>query len=142
MPSAWDAWNIGLTGKEFPSVFRRGELVENNPVRTIIRLYRDYLKPGTIKSYPTEDYPSSFFVQDIILYKKLGRIDFRTEVDWWEDKTMLKVQFPLNVKVRRQYMKFRMDSLKDQPEMKLLMRKHNMKYRLLNGWIYQTAVMV
>jgi alpha-mannosidase len=96
-PSAWDAWNIGLTGKEYPSTFRSGEIVENNNVRTIIRLYRDYLKPGTLKSYPTETFPSSFFVQDIILYKKLNRIDFKTDIDWWEEKTMLKVLFPLNI---------------------------------------------
>jgi alpha-mannosidase len=96
-PSAWDAWNIGLTGIEYPSTFRSGKLIENNSVRTIVRLYRDYLKPGTIKSFPTETFPSSFFTQDIILYKKLDRIDFRTEIDWWEEKTMLKVLFPLNV---------------------------------------------
>jgi alpha-mannosidase len=96
-PSAWDAWNIGLTGTEFPTVFRNAEMIENNAVRSVIRLHRDYLKPGTIKSFPTETYPSSFFVQDVILYKKLNRIDFKTSVDWWESKTMLKTSFPVTV---------------------------------------------
>jgi alpha-mannosidase len=96
-PSAWDAWNIGLTGTQFPSTFRRIEIVELGPVRAILRLHRDYLKPGTKKSYPTEDFPSSFFTQDVILYAGLDRIDFSTTADWWEDKTMLKVAFNVNV---------------------------------------------
>jgi alpha-mannosidase len=96
-PSAWDAWNIGLTGTQFPSRFRGGRVVESGPVRTVLRLERDYLKPGTKKEFPTEDFPSSFFTQDIILYNGLPRIDFTTDVDWWEDRTMLKVAFPLAV---------------------------------------------
>jgi alpha-mannosidase len=95
-PSAWDAWNIGLTGVKYPSAFRGGELIERGPVRTVLRLHRDYLKPGTVKDFPTEDFPSSFFTQDIILYDGLDRVDFVTGVDWWEDKTMLKVAFPLS----------------------------------------------
>jgi len=98
LPSAWDAWNIGLTGKEFPSIFRKAEIVENGPVRTVLRLHHDYLKPGVVKSFPTEDYPNTFFTQDIILYDQLDRIDFKTNVEWWEDKTMLKAAFQLNVK--------------------------------------------
>lgn len=96
-PNAWDAWNIGLTGTKYPSTFRGMDIIEHGPVRTIIRLHRDYLKPGTKKDFPTEDFPSSFFTQDIILYNGLGRIDFKTDVDWWEEKTMLKVAFPLSV---------------------------------------------
>lgn len=97
LPSAWDAWNIGLTGKEFPSTLRKVEVVENGPVRQIIRVTRDYLKPGVVKSFPTEDYPNTFFTQDVILYNGIDRIDFKTDVEWWESKTMLKVAFALNV---------------------------------------------
>ena len=97
MPSAWDAWNIGLTGVKFPSTFRRAEVIEKGPVRAILRLYRDYLKPGTKKDFPTEDFPSSFFTQDIVLYDGIDRVYFKTDVDWWEDKTMLKVAFPLTI---------------------------------------------
>jgi alpha-mannosidase len=67
-------------------------------VRATLRLYRDYLKPGTKKDFPTENFPSSFFVQDIVLYDTKDEIDFVTNVDWWEDKTMLKVAFPLTVR--------------------------------------------
>jgi alpha-mannosidase len=96
-PKAWDAWNIGLTGVKYPSRFRSVEIVENGPVRVLLRLHHDYLKPGTKKDFPTEDFPTSFFTQDIILYRGIDRIDFKTDVDWWEDKTMLKVAFPLAV---------------------------------------------
>jgi alpha-mannosidase len=96
-PREYDAWNIGLTGVSYPSTFRKAEIVENGPLRVVLRLTRDYLKPGTKKEFPTEDFPSSFFTQDIILYDGIDRIDFKTDVDWWEDKTFLKVAFPVSV---------------------------------------------
>lgn len=96
-PREWEAWNIRYSGIEFPSKFRKVEFVENGPVRTVLRVYRDYLKPGTIKEFPTEDFPNSFFYQDIILYNGVDRIDFKTDVEWWEDRTMLKVAFPFAV---------------------------------------------
>ncbi|MGB8952045.1 MAG: glycoside hydrolase family 38 C-terminal domain-containing protein [Candidatus Aminicenantales bacterium] len=96
-PAQWDAWNIGLTGKKFPSAFRTIEIVETGPVRVVLRAYRDYLKPGTKKDFPTEDFPSTFFTQDIILYGGADRIDFQTDVDWWEEHTMLKVAFPVTL---------------------------------------------
>ena len=96
-PTAWDAWNIGLTGVEYPSRFRKCELVERGPVRVVLRITRDFLKPGVKKMFPTEDFPTSFFTQDIILTDKIDRIDFKTDVDWWENKTMLKVAFPVAV---------------------------------------------
>lgn len=96
-PSAWDAWNVGLTGVEYPSTFRKIEIVERGPVRTVVRVTRDFLKPGVKKEFPAEGFPSSFFIQDIILYDGLDRIVFKTDVDWWEEKTFLKVAFPLAV---------------------------------------------
>ena len=96
-PTAWDAWNVGLTGVQYPSTFRKAEVVEQGPVRVVVRLYRDYLKPGMKKDFPTEDFPNSFFTQDIILYDGIDRIDFKNDIDWWEDKTFLKVAFPLSV---------------------------------------------
>ena len=96
-PREYDAWNVGLTGVRYPSTFRKAEIVENGPVRIVLRVSHDYLKPGVKKDYPTEDFPSSFFTQDIILYNEMDRIDFKTDVDWWEDKTFLKVAFPVSV---------------------------------------------
>ena len=96
-PTAWDAWNIGWTGVEYPMNFRKIEVKEDGPVRTVLSVYHDYLKPGVVKDFPTPNFPNSFFRQDIILYKGIDRIDFLTDADWWEDKTMLKVEFPLTV---------------------------------------------
>ena len=96
-PSAWDAWNVGLTGVEYPSTFRKIEIVERGPVRVVLRVTRDYLKPGVKKDFPAEGFPSSFFTQDVVLYDGIDRIDFKTDVDWWEEKTFLKVAFPLAV---------------------------------------------
>jgi alpha-mannosidase len=96
-PQAWDAWNIGLTGVEYPTTIRSAEIVERGPVRMVLRVRSDYRKPGTEAAYPTTQFPTTFFVQDITLYDGIDRIDFRTQVDWWETKTMLKVAFPLAV---------------------------------------------
>ncbi len=94
-PAQWDAWNIGLTGAKYPSKLRKIEAVEQGPVRATLRITRDYLKPGVKKSFPTEDFPTTFFTQDISLSSGLDRIDFKTDVDWWEEHTMLKVAFPV-----------------------------------------------
>lgn len=91
-PSAWDAWNLGL-GERYPLNFRGIELVESGPVRAVICARFDFLKPGDVKSYPTPNNPNSYFVQDIILYDAIDRIDFVTLADWWEEHVMLKVGF-------------------------------------------------
>jgi len=96
-PSAWDAWNIGLTGLKYPINLRKIEVAETGPVRASLRIVYDYLKPGVKKDLPTPDYPNSFFTQYLTLYIGVDRIDFRTEADWWEDKTMLKVAFPVTI---------------------------------------------
>ena len=51
-PSAWDAWNIGLTGTEYPSAFRGAEVVESGPVRAVLRLTRDFLSRGSRRTSP------------------------------------------------------------------------------------------
>ncbi|GAB4369202.1 MAG: alpha-mannosidase [Calditrichia bacterium] len=95
-PSAWDAWNIGL-GKRFASKFRKTEIVETGPIRSILRIYHDYLSPYVSKRFPAAEFPNSFFMQDIILLNDTPRIDFVTHADWWEEHTMLKVAFPLTI---------------------------------------------
>ncbi|MGA7162004.1 MAG: glycoside hydrolase family 38 C-terminal domain-containing protein, partial [Bacteroidota bacterium] len=96
-PKQWDAWNLGLTGKEYPSTLRSVEVVERGPVRSVIRVVHDCLGPSFHRDYPTPDFPSSFFTQDIILYDGIYRVDFKTDADWWEEHTMLKVAFPVAV---------------------------------------------
>jgi alpha-mannosidase len=96
-PTAYDAWNIGWTGVQYPTTLRKIEVAENGPVRATVKVMHDFLKPGVVKDAPTQNYPSSFFTQYITLYDGIDQIFFTLEVDWWEEKTMLKVAFPVTV---------------------------------------------
>lgn len=93
-PKEWDAWNIDLNGKIHEPKFEKFEIVESNSFRKVIRFYYSFIHPEKIKSYPTKDFPTSFFEQDVILYRELDRIDFETRVDWWENHMLLKILFP------------------------------------------------
>lgn len=80
-----------------PSTFQKLKIIENGPVRVVLRLYRGYLKLDAQKEFPTEDFPPNFFIRDIIPYNEFDRKDFKTDVEWFGEKTMLKVAFPLTV---------------------------------------------
>jgi alpha-mannosidase len=105
VPAEFGAWDCGFTGKrwdlkEADSV----ELVENGPVRAIYRVHkslfgdykRKYIK-ALVWNTPGKEFPTSFFTQEIVLYRALNRIEFRLLVDWWEENRFLKVAFPLAV---------------------------------------------
>jgi alpha-mannosidase len=96
-PAQWDAWNIGWTGVEHSTQLRSIEIGEQGPFKVSLRIKRDMLGPAFKRDYPAEGFPSSFFTQEIILYAGSDRIDFKTDVDWWEERTMLKVVFPVAV---------------------------------------------
>ncbi len=94
----WDAWNIGYTGRMWEldradSV----EIVKTSPVRVVLRVKKSFLGLDKERYSPTEDFPSSFFTQDITLYRDLDRIDIKTEADWWESHMLLKAAFPLSI---------------------------------------------
>jgi alpha-mannosidase len=97
-PENWDAWNIGYTGRQW-SLDKADsvEVINVSPVRATIRVRKSFLGLSKERYSPTEDYPSSFFVQDITLYSKLDRIDVRMRADWWEDHLFLKAAFPVAV---------------------------------------------
>lgn len=101
-PPYWDAWDIGYTGEEWTPNFRKIELIENGPVRYGIRTYFDFLNPKSkakrVNAEPTKGYPNSFFILDTFLYRGIDRVEFRTKVDWWEEHTLLKTAFDVNVK--------------------------------------------
>lgn len=99
LPERWDAWNIGYTGRmwelnEAESV----ALVEDSALRKVVKVKKNFLGLSKSRYAPTEDFPSSFFTQYIILYNDLDRIDIKTEADWWEDHMLLKAAFPVAVK--------------------------------------------
>lgn len=104
-PLRWDAWDIGYTGEEWSPTFRRIEMIENGPVRYGIRAYFDFLNPRSkakrLNAEPTKGYPNSFFILDTYLYKGINRVEFRTKVDWWEEHTLLKTAFDVNVNSKK-----------------------------------------
>ncbi|MCR5823077.1 MAG: alpha-mannosidase [Lachnospiraceae bacterium] len=86
IPKEYDAWNIDAFYTEKKWAVRdlsSAKVVEDGPVRTCIRVERHFNK--------------SFLRQDIILYKQLRRIDFKTSVDWNESQMLLKAFFPFDV---------------------------------------------
>lgn len=85
-PKQYDAWNIGWPYESSKVELREAEevkLVENTPVRAVIRVRKRFQK--------------SSFVQDICLYPEVPRVDVRMQADWHEQHVMLKVAFPVAV---------------------------------------------
>jgi alpha-mannosidase len=98
LPDFWDAWNIGYTGRSWTvDEVDAIELVEDNEVRSVLRVKKSFLGLTKANRAPTEGFPSSFFVQDIVLYRDSPRIDVHMTIDWWEDHTLLKIAFPFAV---------------------------------------------
>jgi len=97
-PKQWDAWNIGYTGKDW-KLNRADEvrLLDDGPVFARIRVRKSFLGPAKQRYAPTKDFPSSFFIQDIILYKNLPYIEVRMQIDWWEEHVLAKLEIPVNV---------------------------------------------
>jgi alpha-mannosidase len=85
-PHAHDAWDVDFNFTENMQELARLESVEvteTGPVRATVRVVRRTEK--------------SSIVQDISIYSKLPRIDFVTNVDWWEKRTLMKVTFPVEI---------------------------------------------
>ncbi len=83
-PKQYDAWNIN------PNFEKHGtdltmtdsvQLVEQGPVRSVVRITRHWDK--------------STFVQNVILYAGMRRVDVVNDVDWHETHILLKAAFPL-----------------------------------------------
>ncbi|UCE18328.1 MAG: alpha-mannosidase [Gemmatimonadota bacterium] len=85
VPEAWDAWNIGYTGRSWNiEDVESIEIIEQGPLRARMRIVRTFGK--------------SRFIQDIILYNDIARIDVENQIDWHEDHILLKAAFPVNVR--------------------------------------------
>ena len=93
--SSWPAWDVirselsPVGGDPYDPTYRLGadslksiEVIENSAVKAVIRVTREWSK--------------STFIQDIIMYPDVERIDVKTYVDWRESNRMLKVSFPLS----------------------------------------------
>jgi alpha-mannosidase len=88
-PPNMSAWELGLKetlanlGQDGATV----EVVEKGPVRAVLRV--------------TSAFRNSRFVQDIMLYDKVPRVDCRVCMDWQERNVMVKAAFPVAAKSSR-----------------------------------------
>jgi len=99
LPDQWDAWNIGYTGRSWN--LDKAESIKihhQGPVMASLEVKKSFLGLTKARRGPTEDFPSSFFTQEIILYEDLPRIDIRMTADWWEEHVLLKVSFPVDIR--------------------------------------------
>jgi alpha-mannosidase len=86
-PRNWDAWDINLHYEQHKTELLTADevkLVENTPVRAVIRVKKSY--------------QGSSFVQDICMYPEVARADVHMYADWHEKHVMLKVAFPLDIR--------------------------------------------
>lgn len=86
-PMAHEAWDIDIYYNEKMrevTDLQGLEVIENSNLRATIRFNYKYMNT-TIN-------------QDIVVYKNNKRIDFITNVDWREQKQLLKVAFPVDIR--------------------------------------------
>jgi alpha-mannosidase len=86
-PLAHDAWDIDLYYQEKMeevSEIASSEVVENGPLRVVIR---------TIWNYQ-----NSQIEQDMIFYANNRQIDFKTKVNWHQQRKLMKVAFPVDIR--------------------------------------------
>jgi alpha-mannosidase len=83
-PKEYDAWNIDSDFEDVSTKIDQVDsvqLVDKGPLRASIRVTRTWQK--------------SKFVQDIVLYAGLDRVDVVNDFDWHETHVLLKAAFPL-----------------------------------------------
>ena len=86
-PMAHEAWDIDIYYQEKMrevTDIQNIELIENGNLRAVVRFSYKYMNT-TIN-------------QDMVVYKDDRRIDFVTNVDWREQKQLLKVAFPVDIR--------------------------------------------
>ncbi len=86
-PLNFDAWDIDMyyyQKMEEVTCLTKREVIENGALRTVIRQEWEYHK--------------SYIVQDMILYARDRRIDFKTHINWQETHKLLKAAFPVDIR--------------------------------------------
>lgn len=109
----YDSWNFGFTGKEWDFKCFDWEVVEEGPVRVVVRAKYSFgiwteKKPyfGTYLWHtPAVDYPTSFFTQDFIFYPGDPMIRCVLQADWWENGKDVKLSAETTVKNPRAFYK-------------------------------------
>jgi alpha-mannosidase len=86
-PRNWDAWDIEEDyphqGEEVPAT-APFEIVEQGPHRAAIRILRRFR--------------NSEVVQTVRLWANSPRLEFKTDIDWHDRRTLLKARFPLAIR--------------------------------------------
>ncbi len=85
-----DNWNISSYYKEREFLMPEPEnisVVEDCGEYAVLRVERNYM--------------NSKIVQDIVVYARSPRIDFKTDIDWKEHSQILKAEFPIDVNAIR-----------------------------------------
>jgi alpha-mannosidase len=83
-PKKYDAWNIDADALATMKPITEADsvqLVEAGPLRATIRVKRHW--------------GSSTFIQDIVLYDGIDRVEIANDIDWHETHVLLKAAFPL-----------------------------------------------
>ena len=109
----YDSWNFGFTGKEWDFKCFDFEVVEQGPVRVVVRAKYSFgiwteKKPyfGTYLWHtPAVDYPTSFLTQDFIFYAGDPMVRCVLNADWWENGKDLKLSAETAVKGPRAFYK-------------------------------------
>ena len=109
----YDSWNFGFTGKDWDMKCFCFEVVEQGPVRVVVRAKYSFgiwteKKPyyGTYLWHtPAVDYPTSFLTQDFIFYAGDPMIRCVLNADWWENGKDLKLSAQTAVKNPRAFYK-------------------------------------
>jgi len=84
-PLRQDAWEIRFDQEHWDlKQPQEVKLIERGPVRAVIRV--------------TNKFQNSTFVQDIILYAGIPRVDVEMQVEWHEQHILLKVGVPVSVR--------------------------------------------
>lgn len=85
-PHNHDAWDINIYYQEKTwevDDVQSIKVMENGPVRACLRVRRKFL--------------DSELIQDLMIYREIPRIDFKTTVDWKEKQVLLKAAFPVDI---------------------------------------------
>ena len=85
-PGDWEAWDVDFNIDEnrWPmNDVVSMSVVEEGPVRATVRIVKKTDK--------------STLTQDVSIWRMIRRVDFATEVDWYEQRRLLKAAFPVDV---------------------------------------------
>ncbi|WP_449621788.1 alpha-mannosidase [Robertmurraya sp. Marseille-Q9965] len=86
-PLAHDAWDIDLYYQEKVEEVQElvsSEVIENGPLQIVVRNIWKY--------------QNSQIEQDMIFYARNRRIDFKTKVNWHQQRKLMKVAFPVDIR--------------------------------------------